>query len=94
MIPIKTGSTEATIPFGGNPYTSQNNYNNFIQGGTKFVPNNNFDFNNQPTVNVPSASEPTTYESTTNKNGLEYDIDVRFDDRDDNAANQKTTSSP
>lgn len=94
MIPIKTGSNEATNPFGGNPYTDQNNDNNFNQGGTKFVPNNNFDINNQPTVIVPSASEPTTYESTTNINGLEYDIDVRFDDRHDNAANQKATSSP
>lgn len=91
MIPIKTGSTEATFPFAESPKPNQNNDNNY-NGGDAFVPNNNnFGINNQPTtVIAPSVSEPTTDASSNQgKTGLEYDIDIRMSAPNDNRPNQK-----
>lgn len=89
MIPIKTGSTEATNPFTAIPKTDQNNDNNY-NGAEAIASNNNVNINNQAIV-PPNVSEPeaTTSPSTQGNNELMYDIDIRFSDSNDNRTNQK-----
>lgn len=78
MIPIKTGSIEATSLF--TPKTNQNNDNNY-NGVEAIAPNNNSE------ANAPGVTEPTTATSSTQGNDqLEYDIDIRFGG--DNGPNQ------
>lgn len=90
---MKTGGTEATT----NPKSNQNNGNNLDGTGTNAFDSNNNNNNNVNTngqATVPNVNKPeiTTASEQGGKNGLMYDIDIRFGDSNDNKTKQEPSN--